>query len=137
MIDVELGRQVMVKVDNKVGTLAQASSEMSSCGINLLAVCAYAVDNNGMLMFVCDNHKSAIKALKKKEYNVRDEEVVLLTITNKPGSLLSVTQRISECGIDLTLLYGSVEQNGKKSRIVLVSEDNNAVIAAIKTISKK
>jgi len=134
MIDVELGKQLLIKVDNNVGTLAEVSSIISSSGINFLAICAYAVDNNGMIMFVCNNHKRAVKILKEKKYNVREEEIVMFTLDNKPGALLSVTQRISECKIDLTLLYGSVEQKGKKSRIVLVSEDNNAVIAAIKTM---
>ena len=134
MIDVDLGKQLLVKVNNGVGTLAEVSSLISSSGVNLLAVCAYAIDNNGMIMFVCDDHKRAMKILKKHEYDVREEEVVLLTIKNKPGALLSITQRISECKVDLTLLYGSVEQKNKKSRIVLIAENNNAVIAAIKTM---
>ncbi|MDD3375110.1 MAG: hypothetical protein PHY73_05245 [Candidatus Omnitrophica bacterium] len=134
MVDVDLGKQLLVKVSNSVGTLAEVSSLISSSGINLLAVCAYAVDKNGLMMFVCDNHKRAIKILKEKKYDVREEEIVFLTVDNKPGALLSATQRISECKIDITLLYGSVEQKSKKSRIVLIAENNNAVIAAIKTM---
>ncbi|MDP8264008.1 MAG: hypothetical protein P9M12_00820 [Candidatus Aceula lacicola] len=134
MIDVEIGKQLLIKVNNDVGTLAEVSSVISSSGINLLAMCAYAVDNNGLIMFVCNNHKRAMKILKEKKYNVREEEIVLFTLDNNPGALLSVTKRISECKIDLTLLYGSVEQKGKKSQMVLISENNNAVIAAIKTM---
>ncbi len=134
MIRAELGKQLLVTVNNKAGTLAEVSSVISESGINLIAVCAYAVDNNGILMFVCDNTTKAKKILKGKKYDVREEEVVILTLDNKPGSLHRVTKRIADCGIDLTLIYGSVEQKGKKTRVIFISENNNAALAAIKTM---
>ena len=134
MTDAILGTQLMITVSNKMGTLAEISSIVSSSGINLMAICAYAVDNNGFIMFVTEDNKKAKKILEAKKYDVREEEVVLLTLANKPGSLQTVAQRIADCGIDLTLAYGSVERKGKKSEIVLVAENNNAVLAAIKTM---
>lgn len=134
MTNAVLGKQLIITVDNKVGSLAEVSEVISSSGINLIAVCAYAVDNKGVIMFVSEDNKTAKKLLKAKDYNVRDEEIVLLTVDNKPGSFQAVAQRIAAAGIDLTLIYGSVEQKGKTSRIVLISEDNRAVLTAIKTI---
>ncbi|MFC1646397.1 hypothetical protein ACFL2Y_04380 [Candidatus Omnitrophota bacterium] len=134
MTKAALNRQLIITVDNKVGTLAEVSEVVSSSGINLIAVCAYAVDNKGVIMFVSEDNKQAKKLLKEKDYDVREEEIVLLTVDNKPGSLQAVTQRIANAGIDLTLIYGSVEQKGKTSRIALISEDNRAVVTAIRTI---
>lgn len=134
MTDAILGTQLMITVTNKVGTLAEISSVVSSSGINIIAICAYAIDNNGFIMFVCEDNKKAKKILEAKGYDVREEEVVLLTLDNKPGELQSVAQRIADCGIDLTLAYGTVERKGKKSQVVMVAENNNAVLAAIKTM---
>jgi len=134
MTDAVLSTQLMINVNNNVGTVAGVSSVISSSGINVIAVCAYAVDNNGFIMFVTEDNKKAKKILMEKKYDVREEEIVLLNIDNKPGSLHAVTQRIADCGIDLTLVYGSVERKGKKSQVVLISENNNAVLAAIKTM---
>lgn len=134
MIEAILGKQLIITVDNKVGTLAEVSGVVSSSGINLVAVCAYAVDNKGVIMFVSEDNKKAAKLLKEKKYNVREEGVILLTLDNKPGELQRITKKIAEAGIDLTLIYGSVEKKGKTSRIVLISEDNEAVLARIKTI---
>ena len=134
MVNAELSKQLIVTVDNRVGTLAEISEVVASSGINLIAVCAYAVDNKGVVMFVSEDNKTAKKLLKAKGYEIRDEEVILLTVDNKPGSLQATTQRIALAGIDLTLIYGSVEKKGKTSRIVLISEDNKAVLTAIKTI---
>ncbi|MFH1622466.1 MAG: ACT domain-containing protein [Candidatus Omnitrophota bacterium] len=129
-----LDKQLIITVDNKVGTLAEVSGVISTSGINLIAVCAYAVDNKGFIMFVSENNKEAEKLLKEKGYEVREEEVILLNLDNKPGALQAVTQRVADAGIDLTFIYGSVEQKGKTSRIVLISEDNKHVLALIKTM---
>ncbi len=134
MNDATIGTQFLIRVDNKVGTLAEVMSLISSSEINVIGVCAYAIDNNGFIMFVTEDNKKAKKILEEKHYDIREEEVVLLTIDNKPGVLHAVTQRIADVGIDITLVYGSVERKGKKSQVVVISENNNAVIAAIKTM---
>jgi hypothetical protein len=134
MIKAALDKQLIITVDNKVGTLAEVSGVVSSSGINLVAVCAYAVDNKGVIMFVSEDNAKAKKLLKEKKYEVREEGVILLNLDNKPGALQSITKRIAEAGIDLTLIYGSVEQKGHTSRVVLISEDNEAVFALIKTM---
>jgi hypothetical protein len=134
MTDAILGTQLMITVNNKVGTLAEVLSTISSSGINLIAICAYAVDNNGFIMFVTEDNKKAKKLLEAKKYDVREEEAVLLTLDNKPGMLQAVTQRIADSGIDLTLVYGTVERKGKKSQVILIAENNDAVLAAIKTM---
>ena len=126
--------QIIITVDNKVGSLAEIATAVASSGINLTAICAYAADNKGMIMFVSDNNELAKKILKAKKYNIREEEVILISLDNRPGSLQSVTKKIAELGIDLNLLYGSVEKSGETSRIVLISEDNDAVLTVLKCV---
>lgn len=132
MVGAVLDKQLMVTVENQMGTLAEITKLVSSSGINLIAVCAYGVDNKGFVMFVSDNNTQAKRILTSKHYDVREEEVVLLSVDNKPGTLQSVTEKISEVGIDVTLIYGSVDKKSKTSRIVLIAEDNQAVLMALK-----
>lgn len=131
MVDAVMDKQVIVTVDNKVGSLAEVSSVIASSGINLTAICAYAVDNKGIIMFVSENNADAERVLKQKGYAVRTEEVVLLSVDNKPGALQAVTEKIALAGIDLTLVYGSVDKKGKMSRLVLISENNKQVLMAL------
>ena len=126
-----LDKQLMVTVSNKVGSLAEVSHVIAQSGINLLAICAYGVDNKGVIMFVSDNTESAKRSLKSKKYDVREEEVILISLDNKPGALQQITQKVANAGIDLNLLYGSVDNQGKTSRVVLTSENNNAVLTVL------
>ena len=136
MVKSVLDKQLLVTVNNKIGTLAEITNIIAGSGINLLAVCAYGVDNKGTIMFVSEDNKEATKLLKAKKYDVREEEVVLLTLDNKPGALQSVTKQIAALGVDVNLIYGSVDKDGKSCRLVLVSEDNGTVLMGIRMNQK-
>jgi len=132
MVKAIFDKQIMITVNNEVGTLAEICSVISKAGINMIAVNAYAVDNKGFIMFVTEDNDRAGKLLKEHNYNVREEEVILLSIDNKPGSLQQIVDKIANAGIDLTLLYGSVNPKSKKSPIIVVTEDNKTALTIIK-----
>jgi len=133
MIKAVLERQLMVHVNNDVGMLAAVTSIITSTGINLLANCAYAIDDKAAFMFVTDDNNGARKLLEAHDINVQEEEVILLSIDNKPGVLRMVTDKMAEEGINLTLMYGSVDPGAEIARLVLVSKNNLDVMMLIKT----
>lgn len=133
-IEAELDKQLVITVENQVGTMARISELISSAGINMVAICAYGIDNKGLIMFVTEDNPQAKKVLKSEKFDVREEEVILITLENNPGALQTLAQRIANSEIDLNLIYGSVNKKGKSSRLVIVTEFNNAVLAAIKTL---
>jgi len=67
MYKAELYTQLMIYVNNEVGKLAEVTRVISASGINLIAVCAYAVDNTGVIMFVTEDNEKAKKTLKNKK----------------------------------------------------------------------
>ncbi len=131
MVNAISGKQLMVSVNNDVGALSRAAGIVAEAGINLVAVCAYVIDNKGFILFVTEDNNRAKSILKSKKYEVSEEEVIIVTLDNKPGTLKSVTEKIANIGVDLTLLYGSVENKGKTSKVVIVSENNKLALAAI------
>ena len=137
MVSAVFDKQLMICVSNKVGTLAEVTSVIAASGINLVAICAYALADIVAIMFVTEDNNEAKKQLEQRNLNVVEEEVILLTIENKPGTLQRVTEKVAEAGIDLTLIYGSVEKEGKYSRIVLISRDNLEAMMIIKMILER
>ena len=133
MIKAVLERQLIININNDVGMLAAVTSVITSTGINLLANCANAVDRNAAFMFVTDDNNAARKLLESHNMNVQEEEVIVLSIDNKPGVLRAVTDKMAEAGINLTLMYGSVDPSAEIARLVLVSKNNLDVMMLIKT----
>lgn len=113
--------------------LASVTSVITSTGVNLLANCAYAVGKKAAFMFVTDDNNTARKLLEAQNINVQEEEVILLSIDNKPGVLRAVTDKLAEAGINLTLMYGSVDPGAEVARLVLVAKNNLDVMMLIKT----
>lgn len=133
MIKGALNKQLIVRVGNDVGTLAQITSLISSYKINMVAICAYAVEGRCVVTMVTENNIHAKRLLKEKGYDVTEEDVALVSVDNAPGALHAITDRISAADVGLKLIYGSVDKNGKTSRIVFVSEENpKKLLQAIK-----
>lgn len=133
MIKAELARQLMVRGDNEIGMLAQITRVISKSEINLAALCAYSIGSNVAVMFVTDDNNEAKRLLTAKGYDIQEEEVILLSIDNQPGALQRVTDKIAEAGIDLTLVYGSVDESAAVNRSVVISSNNLEVMMIIKT----
>jgi len=132
MIKADLDRQLMIHLKDTAGTLAEVLSVVSSSGINIIALCAYAIDGMVAIMFVSEDNNAAKSLLEKKGFDVQEEEVVLLTLDNRPGALQEVTNKIAEAGIDLTLMYGSADKDAEQSPIVLISRNNLDVMMLVK-----
>ena len=98
-----------------------------------MALCAYYIGNNVAVMFVTDDNNEAKRLLAAKGYYVQEEEIILLSIDNQPGALQKVTDKIAEAGIDLTLVYGSVDESAAVNRSVVISSNNLEVMMIIKT----
>lgn len=133
MIKAELDRQLMIHLKDTAGTLAEVLSVVSASHINILALCAYAVEGMVAIMFVTEDNNEAKNLLEKKGFDVQEEEVVLLTLSNKPGALQTITDKIAEAGIDLSLMYGSAAPGSADSPIVLISRNNLDVLMLIRT----
>lgn len=133
MVNAEWNRQLMISVPNTVGSLAEVTSAISVSGINLIALCAYATGNMVAIMFVTEDNNAARKLLEDQGCQVREEEVILLSVDNKPGALQAITDKIAEAGIDLKLIYGSVDKDSKTSRLVLIAENNLDTMMVIRT----
>jgi len=131
MINAMIGKQLMITVSNSVGALAEASKIVSDAGINLTAVCGYVIDNKGFILFVTEDNAKAKGILKAKKYEIREEEVVVVSLDNKPGTLKALTAKIAAVGVDITLLYGSADEKGKTSKIIIVTENNKIALTAI------
>ena len=137
MINAELSKQLMILVNNAVGSLAEVTSVVSSSGINLIALCAYEVEGKVAIMVVTADNNESKKLLEKQGFAVQEQEVILLTIANKPGALQRVTDLLAESGISLSLIYGSVDEKSESSRIIIIAEDNMDAMVIIKTLIER
>ena len=131
--DANLGKELIVKMPNKVGILANISKILADRGINIEGVAGYAANNEASIMFVADDTLSAKEALHKGGYeNIKENEVVVVDLENKPGALKAITAKLAAEKIDIKYAYGTACPEGCPARIILSTSDNEKALVSFK-----
>ena len=117
------GKEIIVVSTNKVGMLANISGIISKAGVNINAILARGQKRKAYLHFVVDRHMKAANALRKADFDVTLQDVILLEMTNKPGILQKITDKISAAGIDIHYIYGSA--GGKRTSFCVIKTEND------------
>lgn len=131
--DVNLGKELVVSIENKIGMLANVSKVLADHGINIEGVAGYAQGNDAKIMLVCDDVLRAKETLVKAGYKtIKENEVVVVDLENKPGALKGLTALLAKENIDIRYTYGTTCSEGCPARIILATSDNEKALVAFK-----
>lgn len=131
---VMLGEEVTITTRNKVGILADIAMMLASKGVNIEAILGYESGLTGKVLLVTDANLAIISELKKKKYKmVKETEVILVDVENKPGTLKVVTTEMKENNIDIKYMYVTpcTCPNKGSSRMVLQTSNNEKAMALL------
>jgi hypothetical protein len=120
------GKQLSFFLPNKVGLLSEMTSFITAAKINIEAICAYEMGDEGFFMLITDNNAKAKKILSHMGAEVKLEDIVLVEMPNKFGQLREAAKKISDAGIDITNVYGSPVK-GKMTLILKTDNDRKAI----------
>lgn len=121
-IKVTKAKQIGFSLPNKIGLMADVAEALAEAKINIEAICAYEMEDEGYFMLVTDDSAKAKKALSRLSKEILSDDVFYVEVPNKPGQLGTVSRKLSEAGIDVQYIYGSP---GKGRTAVLVFKTDN------------
>lgn len=104
-------KEVTVIVPNKVGALAEIAEVLGGQGINIIALSAQGFGDKGVIRLITNDERSAVNALtkyistKKNTYEVRLNDVLVVTLQNRPGELAKICKKIAKAGINIESVY--------------------------------
>ena len=126
-------KQFSFALPNRVGLLAEVTTALVKGKVNVSAICAYEMENQGYFMLTADSPAKAKKALAGLEGEIREDDIVAVELPNKVGELQKVAQKLAESGINIDFVYGTTAA-GKTSICLFKTADDSG---AIKLINKK
>ncbi|OGW78550.1 MAG: hypothetical protein A3I73_00325 [Omnitrophica bacterium RIFCSPLOWO2_02_FULL_45_16] len=132
--NVMLGEEITITTRNKVGILADVAMMLANKGINIEAVLGYEVGITGKLLLITSANIIIINELRKKRYKlVKEREVILVDLENKPGALKVVATEMKENKIDIKYAYVTpcTCANKGSSRMVLQTSDNERAMVLL------
>lgn len=121
-----LRKELIVSIANKVGVLADISRILAHEGINILAINGYAItDNKAIIRLVSEDNPGALKILKRIGYGlIRQAEVVVVELENRPGALREMAVKLANARIDIKSIYGTACEACSPA-IIIFSTSNN------------
>jgi len=132
--NVVLGEEITITTKNKVGILADVSKMLANKGINIEAALGYEIGPVAKLLLITNANLMIVNELKKMKYkSVKETEVLLVDIENKPGALKIVSTEMKENKIDIRHMYLTpcMCAASGSSRMVLQTSDNERAMAAL------
>ena len=100
-------KQLSFTLPDKIGLLSEVTAFITSAKINIEAICAYGMGDEGYFMIITDNNTKAKKVISQMGAEVKVEDVIAVEVPNKVGQLQQVARKISDAGVDISYIYGS------------------------------
>ena len=124
-------KQLSFTLPDKIGLLSEVTAFITAAKINIEAICAYGMGDEGYFMIITDNNAKAKKVIANMGAEVKTEDVIAVEVPNKMGQLQQVTKKISDTGIDISYIYGSPVKQ-KMTLIFKTTNDKKALKALTK-----
>ena len=104
---------------NKPGTLAQVLGAFARLKINVIAVTMVDSMEHGVMRVVTANHNKARNILDKLNMAYDQTDVICVTLSNKPGALAEVVEKLARHHINIAYAYCTAGAKGGKTTGVL------------------
>ena len=128
MIEARQGKEIVVRVKNRIGLLFELSRLISEKGVGILAVTSDVSGKDCVVRLVTDDNLRAAEALTEYNYLVHEENVILIQLPHKPGMLKRITEALALQEIDIRHLYATALPGQDKCFLVLrTSNDEYAL----------
>jgi hypothetical protein len=93
-----------VSLTDKPGQLAEVASAVGEQGINILG-CVGMGRSTASVTMVTDDEDATSKVLKDMGRDFEVNELLLTTLSNKPGALAEMATQLSDAGINIISFY--------------------------------
>ena len=110
----------MLRLPNSPGALGAVCRLLSDERVNVLAM---SLDAAGQLRLVVDNHVHGAAVLRDQRHQVTERDVLLLAVSNGPGSLAGPLRLLTDAGINIDHVYGGAAETGSSASVVLGVDD--------------
>ena len=124
-------KQISIFVENKEGRIKKAIDTLAKENINIRALSIADTTKYGILRLIVSDNKKAIEALEKDGFIVKENEVIILAVPDKPNGLNSTLAVFDEKGINLEYLYAFVSSKTDEAIVVMRLENMEKAIDAL------
>ena len=117
-------KQLSIFLENRAGALARITELLAQNEIDLRALFIAETTDYGVLRVIVSDAEKAVGVLKNNGVLVEVNEVLGISVPDKPGGLAEVLKLLSDNGIDVAYMYSMFGKNDKKAHMIFRVADN-------------
>src|SRR5882672_5436076 len=119
--------ELNLRLPNSAGALAGVCRLLSEERVNVLAM---ALETNGQLRLVVDNHVHGGAVLREHHHQVTERDVIVTAVPNSSGALAPTLKLVSDANVNVEYAYGGGSDGSPTATIVLGVDDALRAAAA-------
>ena len=120
-------KEISFTMPNKAGLLSEVSRAIAGAGVNITAICVYAMGNTAYFMLTTASNVKAKKALVPLSVAIEERDVVEVKLLNRPGELQKVAKRIANAGIDIEYMYATAGASKSTTCVFKTADDQKTI----------
>lgn len=123
-----MATQISVFIENKEGRIKNAIDTLAKAGVNIRALSVGDTTKYGILRLIVSDNETAIKALESDGFIVKESEVVVVVVPDKPNGLNSTLSILDDADINLEYIYAFVSNQPNEAIVAMKVEDTEKAI---------
>ncbi len=127
-----LTKQLTVMLENRRGALAELCSKLAEKAVNILGLMVPDQPGVAPIRLAVDSHEAAKKVLDAMGAKYIEEDVVAVSVSDRPGALGKLTRKLADHNLDVKYCYGSIVKGVGKATILLAVSDVQAAAKLLK-----
>jgi hypothetical protein len=120
-------KQLSFMMPDRAGLLSEVTTNLAGAKVNISNICAYGMQGEANFMLTADSNAKAKKALAPLGVEIKEYDVFVVEMQNKPGELQKVAKKIVDAGINIIYLYGTTVSSRSATCVFATSDDAKAV----------
>ncbi len=125
-------KQISAWVEDRPGMLGRVAAALGEKRVSIRAFMAAVMDGRGFVRVVVDKPAAAKRIFAAHGWRTTDDEVVEMTVPDRPGALGEVADRLGAAGINVEYAYLGTAGSARKVKLYLAVPDVGAALAALR-----
>ena len=123
-----MATQISVFIENKEGRIKKAIDTLANAGVNIRPLSVGDTTKYGILRLIVSDNETATKSLENDGFIVKESEVVVVAVPDKPNGLNSTLSILDDADINLEYIYAFVSSQPNEAIVAMKVEDTEKAI---------
>jgi len=119
----QITKQLALFLENRPGMLARVCDALSAAKINIYAISTSDTIDHSVVRMVVSDPAKALFVFEEHGTLVVEDEVLMITGDNKPGSLARIANKLAAAKVNIEYTYCATPPDAKKGLLILRVSD--------------